>query len=114
PTQPIDLEARDVQGYVPRLCASNYLRELVAEGDVHVKQKGNTPEDKGVDIKGDMLNLLHNPKGDILYVFGDAKKHAQLQLGELIVAGPKVTINQEDNMAQVEGIGFMEMPSNTT
>ncbi|HMF19319.1 MAG TPA: hypothetical protein VKE98_19085 [Gemmataceae bacterium] len=110
--QPIDLEARDVVAYVTRVGANNYLRELVTEGNVHVTQKGNTPKDKGVDIKGDMLNLLHHLKGDILYVFGDAKKQAQLQLGELILAGPKVTINQEDNMARVEGIGFMEMPSN--
>jgi hypothetical protein len=112
PKQPIDLEAREVVVYVTRQGATNYLRELVTEGNVHVNQKGSTPKDKGVDIKGDMLNLLHHPQGDILYVFGDAKKQAQLQLGELILTGPKVTINQKDNMAEVEGIGFMEMPSN--
>jgi hypothetical protein len=110
--QPIDLDARDVVAYITRSGTQNYLRELVTEGDVHVNQKGNTPQDKGVDIKGDMLNLLHNPLGDTLYVFGDLKKPAQLQLGELILAGPKVTINQKDNMAEVEGIGFMEMRSN--
>jgi hypothetical protein len=112
PKQPIDLEARDVVAYVTRVGAVNNLRELVTEGTVHVRQKGSTPQDKGVDIKGDMLNLLHHAEGDILYVFGDVKKQAQLQLGELILTGPKVTIDQRDNMAKVDGIGFMEMPSN--
>ena len=113
PKQPIDLQARDVVAYVTRVGTTNYLREVVTEGSVHVHQNGNTPQDKGVDIKGDMLNLLHHPQGDVLYVFGDAKKQAQLQLGELILTGPMVTINQKDNMAEVKGIGFMEMPSNT-
>ena len=95
------------------------LGELVTEGAVHVFQEGEESKDKkskdqGVDITGEMLNLLRFPGGDILYVFGDSRKPAQLQLGELVIVGPKVTINQKDNMAEVEGTGAMTMPSDTT
>src|SRR5262249_30874494 len=41
-------------------------------------------------------------------------QQAQLQLGELKLYGPAVTINQEDNTAEVEGVGAMSMPSNST
>src|SRR5262249_32252319 len=54
------------------------------------------------------------PKGHILYVYAEEKKHAELQLGELYLRGPKVTINQQDNTAEVDGNGAMSLPSNTT
>ena len=37
----------------------------------------------------------------------------QLQMGELILIGPKITIDQKRNCAQVDGTGVMHMPSNT-
>jgi hypothetical protein len=120
--RPIDLQARQVTAYVTRQGNVNFLRELVAEGTVHVQQEGaqtknkdgKVTKDKGVDIKGEMLNLLHNPQGDVLYVFGDAREMARLRLGEMFLAGPKVTINQLLNMAEVKGLGAMEMPSKSS
>src|SRR5262249_18060333 len=78
-----------------------------------VHQDGNTPEDKGVDIKGETLNLVRHAAGDTLVVFGGTMP-GELYLGELFLAGPKVTINQKDNTAEVQGVGAMNMPSNTT
>src|SRR5204862_400899 len=75
----------------------------------NAKANGN-----GVDITGDMLHLYHHPRGDTLVVFGAGNKTAQLKLGELLIIGPKVTINQERNFAEVEGAGAMNMPSDTS
>jgi hypothetical protein len=86
----------------------------VAAGGVHVHQDGATPRDKGVDIKGDLLKLLHFLQGDILYVFGEPRRNAELQLGDLVLIGPQVTINQRDNMAEVQGLGTMHLPAKTT
>jgi hypothetical protein len=62
-----------------------------------------------------MLQLDREPAGDRLQVFGDGRdKVAELQLGELILIGPKVVIDQRDNTANVEGGGTMDLPSNTT
>jgi lipopolysaccharide export system protein LptA len=114
PKRPIDLYARDVTADMLRAGEKSELQELVAVGNVHVHQEGEKPEDKGVDIKGDELNLWHFVEGDILKVFGTPAQWAQLQLGELFLTGPKViTINQKDNTACVDGIGGMRMPSNT-
>jgi len=111
--KPIVLEAREVAAYFTR-GAKTDLQELVTEGGVHVHQDGKAADDKGIDITGEMLNLLHDLKGDQLFVYGDTRKPAQLQLGELVLIGPKVTINQQTNFAEVEGIGAMTLPSNTT
>lgn len=112
--KPIELEAREVVAYISTRGSAKQLDEVVCEGGVKVRQEAADPKDKGVDIDGQMLNLLHHVQGDILYVFGDSRKPAQLQLGELVLIGPKVTINQKDNIAEVEGTGAMHLPSNTT
>src|SRR5262249_44659583 len=80
--KPIDLWARTVSAYVNRAGEKNELHEVVAEGTVKVHQDGNTPEDKGVDIKGETLNLVRHAAGDTLVVFGDVRAPGQLQLGE--------------------------------
>jgi hypothetical protein len=111
--KPIDLRAHSVAAQVLRRGPKNDLQEVVSEGQVHVHQDGSKPEDKGVDIQGEMLNLVRYAQGDVLIVFGDTRNPAQLQLGDLYLVGPKVTINQKDNVAEVEGAGAMRMPSNT-
>ncbi|MFO0965663.1 MAG: LptA/OstA family protein [Gemmataceae bacterium] len=111
---PMHLEANEIVAYVANKGVKKELLEVVCEGVVHVKQNGETPKDKGVEITGEMLNLIRHAEGDVLYVFGDLRKAGYLQLGELILQGPKVTINQRTNMAEVEGPGLMEMPSNKT
>lgn len=112
--KPIQLWARDVTAYVVRSGAKNELRNLVTDGNVHVRQEGAKPDDKGVDIKGDRLKLRHQPAGDLLEVFSDGADKAELQLGEMLLIGPAVTIDQQKNLAYVEGSGAMSMPSKTT
>ncbi len=115
PKKPIELWARDVIAYVTRVGPKNELREVVTEGTVHVHQDPAKADDKGVDIKGEMLRLQHDPSGDILDVYaGDPRELAELQLGDLFLKGPKVRIDQQKNLAWVVGIGAMTMPSNTT
>jgi len=114
PKRPIELRARDVLVDVLRTGDKNDLQELVAIGDVHVHQDAEKPGDKGVEIEGDTLNLLHFADGDVLKVFGDGRENANLQLGELVLIGPKVLIDQRANSAFIEGVGLMHMPSNTT
>jgi len=110
----IELWGRSVAAYVLRAGPRNDLQELVTEGAIHVHQEGSSAEDKGVDIKGETLNLIHHALGDTLIVFGDSRGPAELQFGEMFITGPKVTINQKDNTAEVVGVGAMNMPSNTT
>ena len=113
PRRPFEIEANEIVAYILRTGSQNQLQELVTEGNVHVMQAGETLKDKGVDITGEMLNLLHHLQGDILYVFGDAKKPGRLQMGEIVLIGPKVTINQKDNIAEVDGLGSMQLPGNS-
>jgi hypothetical protein len=112
--KPIELWANDVLAYVTTQGDKKELQELWTRGAVHVHQEGASPQDKGVDITGNELDLEHHPRGDTLRVYGDSQKFAQLQLGELIILGPKVTINQKDNTAEVAGAGALSMPSDTS
>lgn len=111
---PIELEARQVTAVIKRGGSKDQLHELISEGNVHVHQEPEKPGDKGIDIKGSLLHLLHHAGGDTLQVFGDSRRAAELQLGELYLMGPNVTINQKDNVAEVHGVGAMSMPSKTT
>src|SRR5262249_42543585 len=102
--------------YITAIGEKQELEQLVTRGAVHVYQEGNDKDAKanGVDITGDMPHLYHHPRGDTLVVFGAGNKTAQLKLGDLLIMGPKVTINQERNFAEVEGTGAMDMPSDTS
>jgi hypothetical protein len=78
---------------------------------VHVRQEGETPEDKGVDIHGQTLQLLKFPDGSVLKVTGET---AEVQLDKLTIFGPEVNIDQRENKAWVNGPGAMRMPSNAS
>jgi hypothetical protein len=108
PKNPFDLQARSVEVHVLRAGTKNELDKLTCEGNVHVLQKPATPQDKGVDIIGDTLILLHFAEGHVLTVTGDL---AKVELDKLTIEGPEVNIDQKDNKAWVVGLGFMRMPS---
>jgi hypothetical protein len=112
PRKPFHIWADDIVAYVTTQGTKKQLEELVTEGNVHVQQDGETPQDKGIDITGEMLNLIYNPLGNRLLVHG-TRSPAQLQVGELTVVGPRVDVDQKDNIATVDGVGAMRMPSNT-
>ncbi|MCI0641882.1 MAG: hypothetical protein L0Y72_11190 [Gemmataceae bacterium] len=112
--KPIELQANVVQAQVSAQGAKKELRDVVCEGNVHVHQEGENAEDKGIDINGDLLHLTRHANGDKLTVISQSPKMSQLQLGELLLFGPKVTIDQRVNIAEVDGQGAMELPSDTT
>jgi hypothetical protein len=108
PPNPIDLSAQAVEVTVLRRGDKNELDELRCYKNVHVVQAPATPEEKGVDIVGDKLHLQHFPEGDQLVVTGDL---AQLRLDKIFIVGPVVNIDQAANKAFVNGIGAMQMES---
>jgi lipopolysaccharide export system protein LptA len=114
--KPIELTADNVEANVMTLGDTQELKDLKATGAVHVFQEGEMSadkktQDKGLDIKGDTLTLVHHLAGNILVVYGNAKQQAQLQLGELHILGPQVAIDQKENIAEVTGAGAMSLPS---
>jgi hypothetical protein len=115
PHKPILLEARDVVIYIAKIGPKNHLDQLDASGQVHVVQDAEKADEKGLDITGDLLKLQRDLAGDsILTVFGDAQKLARLEMGETILMGPVVKIDQITNHADVDGQGVMSMPSKTS
>jgi hypothetical protein len=112
--KPIEIAAGKITAYVASVGNTNELLEFVAENAVHVTQAAENPKDKGLDIVGNMLHLNRKAQGDVLDVFGDGKKPAQLQFNEMYLWGPKVTIDQAANVANVDGTGCMDAQSNTT
>ncbi len=111
PQRPIDLSARFVEAFVLRSVNKNDLDKLRCEGNVRVRQEPASPEDKGVDIRGQTLQLAHFVEGNVLLVTGDL---AEVHLDKLSILGPEVNIDQKENRVWVNGIGAMRMPSSTT
>src|SRR4029077_7586698 len=68
-----------------------------------------TPEDKGVDIRGDSLQLNHFIDGNILVVTGNARELAWVQLDKLTMQGKEVNIDQRANRSWINDIGVMQM-----
>ncbi|TPW00885.1 MAG: hypothetical protein FD125_2891, partial [bacterium] len=109
PRRPIDLSARSVDAHVIRVGSHNELEKVWCEGNVHVVQAPESKDDKGVDIKGQTLQLVKFPEGHVLTVTGEL---AEVMLDKLTIIGPEVNIDQKDNKAWVNGLGAMRMPSN--
>jgi lipopolysaccharide export system protein LptA len=105
---PIDLSAREIEAHVLRSGTKNELDKVSCEGTVRVRQEPAPPDDKGVDIRGEQLNLVRQADGNILMVKGDS---AQVQLQDLYIVGPEVNIDQTTNELWVNGCGAMRLPS---
>jgi lipopolysaccharide export system protein LptA len=106
--KPLDLSARSINAHILRSDNKNDLDKLWCEGVVRVHQDPATPEDRGVDIRGETLELTHHIDGNVLWVTGN---HAQLQLNKLFILGPDINIDQTTNEAEVRGLGAMRLPS---
>ncbi|MFL5245588.1 MAG: hypothetical protein ACJ8FY_26125 [Gemmataceae bacterium] len=111
PPRPIDLSARAIETDVVRDGPKNELDQLRAEGTVRVKQEPASPEDKGVDIRGDTLQLNHFPEGNVLTVTGE--NLAQLRMDKLFILGTEINVDQVKNETRVDKIGAMVIDSDT-
>lgn len=111
PKRPLNLTARLVEAHVLRGGAKNDLEKLWCEGKVHVTQAPATPDDKGMDIKGDTLQMTRHPEGNEVAVAG-GENPAQVQVDKTFILGPSVHLDQAQNKAWVNGIGALRMPSN--
>lgn len=110
PVRPIHLNARSIEAWVQNSQGKNKLEKLWTEGSVIVKQDSDKPGEKGVDVKGDTLQLTAHPDGNFLVVTGDL---AQLRMDRILIVGPEVNIDQSTNKAWVNGVGAMQMESTT-
>ncbi len=121
PPRPIDLSARQVDAWVLRSeIKGNTLKKLESEGKVHVQQEPAKPEEKGVDIEGDRLQLFNllDPQtapssdgrmdGYKLVVMGDV---AKVRMDKIYILGPEVQIDQVANTVWVPGVGAMLLDS---
>jgi lipopolysaccharide export system protein LptA len=113
PKKPLKLEARDIKAHVLRAGNRNDLESLECQGRVRVKQEPATPEDKGVDIRGDFLQLNHFLDGNVLLVTGNPQTLAWVQLDKLTIQGKEVNIDQRANRSWVNDIGVMQMLTTT-
>jgi lipopolysaccharide export system protein LptA len=111
PARPIDLKARFVEAHVLRNGSRNDLDRLWTEGDVLVRQEGATPDDKGVRIKGETMQLARKPEGSVLVVSGGGPNDdlGEFLMDKIYIVGPVVNIDQVANKAWVNGIGAMRM-----
>jgi hypothetical protein len=115
PARPIDLTAESVEAWVLRGETRSILDKVWTMGRVHVTQEPAKPDEKGVDIKGNTLEMNYRPDGNLLVVEGDPKHDmAMLLMDKIYIVGNIVNIDQAANKAWVTGPGAMQMESNTT
>jgi len=110
---PIDLSARTVEAYIVRQGDKSDLDKMRCEGAVRVHQDPRKPGERGVNIKGDTLSLTHHFEGNVLVVTGDERELAELVMDKMAILGPEVNVDQVNNKAWVNGVGAMQMESET-
>jgi lipopolysaccharide export system protein LptA len=106
--KPVDISARLIEVDVLRSGQKSDVDKLWCEGTIHVHQDPELPEDRGVDIQGETLQMTHRVEGNVLAVTGD---HAKVLLNKIFILGPEVNIDQTTNEAWVHGMGVMRMLS---
>jgi hypothetical protein len=115
PPRPINLEAHTVQAWAVRSGPKTTLQRLWTEGRVHVEQAPAKPNEGGVDIHGETLELLYHPEGNVLTVRGGddtvGEDIARLEMDRTKILGREVVIDQAANKASVTGAGAMTMVS---
>jgi lipopolysaccharide export system protein LptA len=111
PPRPMHLSAHSIEAWVLRGGDRNTLDKLWTEGDVRVTQAPAKPDERGVDIAGDTLQMNCHPEGNFLVVTGDL---ARLLMDKICIFGPEVNIDQAANKAWVIGSGAMQMESKTS
>jgi hypothetical protein len=95
------------------------LKQLKSKGAVHVTQEPAKPDQKGVDIHGESLQMLAYPNGNFLTVEGATSSDladadlARLEMDRMLILGPVINVNQCTNEAWVTGVGAMTMESDT-
>ncbi|MBM3994753.1 MAG: hypothetical protein FJ303_11455 [Planctomycetes bacterium] len=109
---PIELEAKDITVAIADLGPKKDLQELIAKENVYVFQPGDKPGEKRLDITGTLLTVRGNEQTRTMIVYGEKDRLAQVEVGDTIIWGPVVIVNQADNKAEVDGMGAMDMPSN--
>lgn len=112
PRAPIEMEGNKITASVFTYLGNKKLQELIANGNVFVFQAGEKEGQKALDIRGARLTVKHFEKGDTMIVFGDKDKPARVEADDTVINGPRITVNQADNHADVDGAGDMTMPSN--
>jgi lipopolysaccharide export system protein LptA len=117
PARPIRLSARTVQAYVVREKDSNRLESLWTEGRVRVRQEPAKPDELGLVIKGQTLQMKYFAAGNRLTVSGGSELEgddmAQLQMDKIYILGNEVNIDQGKDKAWVFGPGAMRIKSAT-
>ena len=109
---PIELSGIEITGTVFTLGSKKELQDLIVKGNVYVFQPGDKPGEKRIDITGQLLTVKYAEQGHTMVVHGDNKNLARLEMGELILWGPLVTIDRGNNKTDVAGHGALQMPSN--
>jgi hypothetical protein len=112
PARPIDLSAHLVEARILRQeGGKNELDRLWTEGQVQVHQAPEKPNEKGLDIKGETLELIKQAEGNRLVVTGDV---AELQIDKLFIRGPQIHVDQAENESWVNGDGALTMTGDTS
>jgi hypothetical protein len=110
PARPLDLTARSIEAWIFRMDNRDRLDRLRCEGTVQVRQDPVRADEKGLDIRGETLQLTGSPEGNLLTVTGDL---AQLRMDRKLIVGPEVNIDEAANKVWVTGIGAIQMESLT-
>src|SRR5262249_40189952 len=81
PPRPMDVSAHLIEAYVLRIDSNKHeLERLWTEGRVRVRQEPEKLDDKGLNIKGDTLELTRQNDGNLLVVTGKDRDVAELQM----------------------------------
>lgn len=95
-------------------CEGSYTVNEKVAPLVHQDPTDPAPDKKGLDIFGQTMFVDHTPDGSVLTVTGaDDRRPGEVHHEGMSIVGPKVVIDQLNNVVQVEGRGALVMPASS-
>ncbi len=107
--RPIELSAETIETFVLRTGQSLELDRVNCRKRVHVHQESGKPNDRGLDVTGQTLDLTHTADGDLLKITGMIDALAKIEVNEMTLLGPQIVCDQRDNHVEVDGAGSVRL-----
>ena len=110
PESSLNLTARTVTIVVEKIGSNSRPVSAWAEGNVKVSQPPKNPEDRPLEIVGNLLEYERKADGDVMTIKGTDKSFAEIRSADMMMAARHaIVLNESTNRVEIAGPGYLTM-----
>ena len=109
------MTARTVSIFVEKIGSESRPVRAYAEGSVKVSQPPKSPEDRPLEIIGNILEFERKSDGDVMTVKGTDKGFAEIRSADMKMSRRHtIVLNESTNHVDIAGPGFLTMNTSSS